>query len=131
MKAIGSSVACLCLALAALLACPDSQANADEPPGPVFVYPQDGQVLGYYGHYLFKVQKLWGADSYLWSFNQNGKMVWENYRDEGKLSGPQYAILQGTEAQRRFLPGPVEVWVRGWDGHDWSAATIIRIYLRP
>jgi len=99
--------------------------------GPVFDYPVDGQDLDYEGAYLFRVLPMDEAQGFLWGFFQNGVMVWENYRDEGILSGNEYAIFTGTVAHAQFVPGDVEVWVRAWIDGDWTDATIITIHLVP
>lgn len=98
---------------------------------PVFVYPVNGQTLDYEGSYLFKVKPIPSAEGFLWRFFQSGVMVWENFRDEGTLSGEEYGIHPGTEAHSRFVPGPVEVWVRAWVNGAWTDATVITIYLEP
>jgi hypothetical protein len=90
----------------------------------------DGQVLDYEGSYLFKVNKLPAAEGYLWGFFQNGVMVWENYRDEGVLSGNEYGIHPGTLAHSQFAPGPVEVWVRASIKGQWTDAAVITIHLQ-
>jgi len=96
---------------------------------PVFVYPVDGQVLDYEGSYLFKVKPVPSAEGFLWGFFQNGEMVWENYRDEGILSGDEYGIHPGTLAHSKFIPGPVEVWVRASIDGQWTDAAVITIHL--
>ena len=97
---------------------------------PSFIYPVDGQVLDYEGSYLFKVKPVPGAQGYLWGFFQNGEMVWENFRDEGVLSGDEYGIHPGTLANSRFVPGPVEVWVRASINGQWTDAAVITIHLQ-
>jgi hypothetical protein len=99
--------------------------------GPRFVYPKNGQTLDYEGAYLFKVKPVPGASGYLWGFFQGGKMVWENYADERKLSGTRYSIQPGTSAHKRFAEGDVDVWVRGLVNEKWTDATIITIHLQP
>jgi hypothetical protein len=99
--------------------------------GPQFVYPRNGQTLDYEGAYRFKVKPVPGASEYLWGFFQGGKMVWENYADERKLSGTEYSIQPGTSAHKRFVEGDVEVWVRGLVDEKWTDATIITIHLQP
>jgi hypothetical protein len=99
--------------------------------GPRFVYPKNGQTLDYEGAYLFKVKPVPGASGYLWGFFQGGKMVWENYADERKLSGTEYGIQPGTSAHKRFVKGDVDVWVRGLVDEKWTDATIITIRLQP
>ncbi len=101
-----------------------------EPIVPVFDYPVDGQVLDYEGSYLFRVQPIPAAEGFLWGFFQNGVMVWENYRDEGVLSGNEYGIHPGTLAHSKFVPGPVEVWVRASINGQWTDAAVITIHLR-
>ncbi|MGH3926272.1 MAG: hypothetical protein ACRDTT_25980, partial [Pseudonocardiaceae bacterium] len=95
--------------------------------GPTFVYPQDGQTLSASGAYLFKVHPTAGASGYLFGFFQNETMVWENYRDEGSLSGTEYGIHPGTQAHSSILPGALQVWVRALVNGQWTDATIISI----
>jgi hypothetical protein len=112
----------------------DPQGSEAESPaldGPQFVYPKNGQTLDYEGAYLFKVKPVPGASGYLWGFFQGGKMVWENYADERKLSGTKYSIQPGTSAHKRFSEGDVDVWVRGLVDEKWTDATIITIHLQP
>ena len=99
--------------------------------GPVYEYPTDGQTLDYEGSYLFKVQPIASAEGFLWGFFQNGVMVWENYRDEGTLSGNEYGIHPGSVAHSKFVPGDVEVWVRAAIEGEWTDATVITIRLQP
>jgi hypothetical protein len=96
-----------------------------------FIYPVDQQVLGYEGDYVFEVTPVDGASGYLWGFMQNGGMVWENMRDEGAASGASYRILEGSTAHSKFVPGPVEVWVRARVNDEWTEAVVITIYLEP
>jgi hypothetical protein len=105
----------------------------DHLPDPiVFEYPLDGQALDYEGDYSFKVLDIPGADGYLWRFSQNGVVVWENLRDEmGLTAGGTYAILQGSVAHSRFVPGPVEVSVQALMAGEqyYSETTTITIIL--
>ncbi len=99
----------------------------------VFEYPVDGQTLDYEGDYFFKVTDIEGGGGYLWRFSQNGVVVWENQRDEmGLTAGGTYAILKGSEAHSRFVPGPVEVYVRALmsDNQYYSEPTVIIIILQ-
>ncbi|HEU4325875.1 MAG TPA: hypothetical protein VFS21_22235 [Roseiflexaceae bacterium] len=107
-----------------------AQPVAAAAPGPSFVYPSNGQTLDYAGSYLFKVNPVPGASGYLWGFFQNGVMVWENYRDEGRLSGTEYGIHPGTFAHSRFARGWTQVWCRALVNGQWTDATVIWIYLR-
>lgn len=97
---------------------------------PVFIYPVNGQTLDYVGSYLFKVEPIAQAQGFLWGFFQNGVMVWENYRDEGKLSTNEYGIHPATTAYSKFVRGAVDVWVRALIDGQWTDAAIITIYLR-
>jgi len=98
---------------------------------PSFIYPVDGQTLDYEGAYLFKVTPVEGADGYLWGFFQENVMVWENFRDEGGLSGTEYGILEGSIGHGKFATGPVQVWVRASINGQWTDPTVITIYLKP
>ena len=100
------------------------------PPALVFVTPLDGQVLAFEGDYFFQVNDI-GADGYLWSFSQNGEVVWENLRDElGYTSGGTYAILAGSAGHDRFVPGPVQVSVRAVQGQYLAEPAVITIILQ-
>jgi len=97
--------------------------------GPIFDYPQDGQTLDYNGAYLFRVQPMSNASGYLWGFFQNGVMVWENWRDEQQLPTNEYGIYPNTLAHSKFVPGDIQVWVRGLIDGSYTDATIITIHL--
>lgn len=97
----------------------------------VFDYPQDGQTLDYYGTYLFRVQPMANASGYLWGFFQNGVLVWENLRDEQQLSSNEYGIYPYTLAHSKFIPGEVEVWVRGLIDGEFTDETKITIHFEP
>ena len=117
--------------LAIMLAILGQHSTASALSGPAFDYPVDGQVLDFEGSYLFRVHAVPHAQGYLWGFFQNDVMVWENYRDEGTLSGTEYGIHPGTVAHSSFAPGEVEVWVRAMIKGQWTDATVITIQLVP
>ncbi|MGH3526024.1 MAG: hypothetical protein ACRDQ6_01765, partial [Pseudonocardiaceae bacterium] len=100
-------------------------------PGPVFVYPVNGQTLGYKGSILFKVQPVDGASGYLYGFFQDGKAVWENYHDEHTLSGTEYGIAPDSPGHNAINPGSLQVWVRALVNGQWTEATVINIHLDP
>jgi hypothetical protein len=100
------------------------------PSTPTFEYPQDGQAIDLEGSYLFKVHAVANAQGYLWGFFQNDTMVWENLRDEGRLSTNEYSIVAGSVAHSKFVPGAIQVWVRVQIADQWSDATVITLYLR-
>ena len=102
-----------------------------QPPAepPSFVYPTNEQNLDFEGDYLFKVTAVPNADGYLFGFFQDDVLVWENFRDEGTLSGTEYGIQQDTEAHARFHPGDVDVWVRAYIDGTWTDARVITIHL--
>lgn len=102
---------------------------------PSFVYPINGQVLGFGGggYWLFQVTAVEGAKGYLWSFYQDGNLVWQNQRDEGMLGGVDYAIedVEGSTAHAHFHPGFVEVKVQAQVNGEWTPAATILIYVSP
>ena len=102
-----------------------------EPPGPRFDYPQNGQELDLEGDYLFQVGEVPANNGYLWGFFQDGKMVWENSRDERNLSGRNYGLTAGSPGWHCLHTGDVEVWCRAYVNGEWTEATTIRIKLRP
>lgn len=97
---------------------------------PVFIYPQDGQELGYDGSFLFKVTSVNGAIDYLWAFFQNDIMVWANIRDDGKYSGPEYGIPIDSVAHSKFQRGQVVVKVSANINGEWTKAATITIILK-
>lgn len=102
------------------------------PPPLRFEYPAVQQVFDYEGSYSFKVTDIKGAEGYLWSFSQNGVVVWENLRDEsGFTAGGTYEIPEGSEAHGHFIPGPVVVSVRAKMGDYLTDPTEITIILQP
>lgn len=117
--------------IAALLALLFTCGTAAAAPGPAFIYPSDGQSLDYNGCWMFKVEAVPEAASngYLWGFSQNGVGVWENYADEGTLSGTEYAICPASTAYSRFKPGLMEVAVRGLLPGEWTDQSIVSVNL--
>jgi hypothetical protein len=98
---------------------------------PVFIYPTNNQQLDFEGDYIFRTQKVCGSTGYLWGFFQNNILIWENYRDEGHLSGVDYAIQAGTLAHSKFQAGSVTVSIRASVNNNWTNATTIIINLVP
>jgi hypothetical protein len=104
-------------------------------PGPGFIYPSDGSNHNHGQLLQINVTSVSNATGYLFGFFQGGEMVWENYRDEGKLSNTNYEIPEGSPAWQKFHKGvaggaaEVEVWARALVNGEWTDATIIRIYL--
>jgi len=98
---------------------------------PTFQSPKVGQTLYLEDPWIFKVNPVDGASGYLWGFFQDGRMIWENYRDERKLSGTEYRIRPRTPSQKAFAKGDVQVWVRGLVDGKWTDATIITIHVLP
>ena len=102
------------------------------PPGPRFDLSRNGQALDTEGDYLFQVDQVPGSSGYLWGFFQNGKIVWENQKNEGKLSGWSYGLKAGCTGWRALKEGEVEVWCRAYVNNEWTEATgKIKITLRP
>jgi hypothetical protein len=97
---------------------------------PAFLYPLDGQTMDFGADWTFAVQPVAQAEGYLWGFFQNDEMVWENYRDEGILSGMEYTLALGSEARSRFEPGPLLVVVRASIGGAWTESATVNVDLR-
>jgi hypothetical protein len=109
---------------------PAAAPPADLPAAPSYVYPTNGQTLDFGGGYMFKVTAVAEASGYLYGFFQNGAPVWENYHNEGRLSGTEYAIWPGTDAHSRIGSGALEVWVRALVRGRWTDARIITVQLK-
>lgn len=100
-------------------------------PAPKFEFPVDGQVLDFEGYYILQVFAVNGATGYRWSFEQNGQLIWDNERDEGKLDGVTYVIAPDTTAHNRFVTGAVKVIARAQVDGKWSEPGVITIQLVP
>lgn len=101
------------------------------PPAPTMVYPQNRQILDLEGAYMFKVNPVPGASGYLFGFFQDGKMVFENYRDLHTLSSTEFAIWENMPAHNKFHAGNVDVYIRALVNGRWTDARVITITLRP
>ncbi len=100
-------------------------------PAPEMVYPVNGQTLSHGNStYFFKVKPVSGASGYLFGFFQNGIMVYENWRDDRRLSrNGEFSILPDNPFYSKLQEGPVEVWVRAYVNNQWSEARVITITL--
>jgi hypothetical protein len=105
--------------------------NGEIPIRPKYDYPRNGQKLDLGGDYLFQVGDVPGASGYLWNFHQNGKTVWENYKNEGKLSGASYGLPAGSAGWKAFHAGEVEVTCRAYVNNEWTWEGKIKIILQP
>lgn len=101
-------------------------------PAPEMVYPANGQVLTYGSSnpYLFKVKPVAGASGYLFGFFQNGTMVYENWRDDKRLStNGDFGIWPSNPFYSKLQEGDLEVWVRAYVNNQWSEARVITVKL--
>jgi hypothetical protein len=104
-------------------------------PGPVFIYPSDGSNRTHGELLQVSVTPVPDATGYLFGFFQGDKMVWENYRDERKLSKRSYDIPKESPAWQKFHKGvaggaaEVKIWARALVNGEWTDATIVTIYL--
>jgi hypothetical protein len=96
---------------------------------PVFIFPVNGELLDFSSTWVFQVQPIPNATGFLWGFEQNDILVWENYRNEGALSGATYTILEGSYAHSLFTTGALKVWVRALIYNEWTDLTIVNIFL--
>ena len=103
--------------------------NLQPKPAPVFNFPKDGEKLSLKGNISIEVEKVEGARGYLFGFFQEGKMVWENLKDENKLSETSYVIKPDTDSWKALKPGKMEVWCRAAIGREWTARAIIKVTL--
>ena len=95
-----------------------------------FAYPKDGQLCGYDGPFYLQVNPVKGADGYLWSFYQNGELVWENLRDEGSLSTNNYVFEKSSLAHDSYMPGDLTIGVRAKLFGGWSKEATITVKIR-
>jgi hypothetical protein len=125
---------------ALVVVAPAIPATAAEP-GPGWVTPHNGDQLPYLNDLTFTVTSIPGANEYLYGFFENGRMVWENYANEGRLDGTTYFLPKGSEGHRALGSGAqgqvswsLQLWARGYidDGlgnYHWSEASIIDVTL--
>lgn len=99
-------------------------------PGPTFAFPSNGQSYKLGGTMLFQVQSLSGTMGYLWTFSQNGVIVWQNLDATGSLSGATMSVKGGSAAQHHMHPGPLQVRVRAeMKGGSWTSVSTITVQL--
>jgi len=98
---------------------------------PTFVFPSSGQTFPLNGSMLFQVQPVSRAQGYLWSFVQNGAVVWQNLAWDGRLSGATYSVGKGSRAEGHMHGGDMQVWVRAWmGGNQWSGLSTLTVRLQ-
>jgi len=95
------------------------------------VFPSSGQTFPLNGSMLFQVQPMSGAHGYLWSFVQNGAVVWQNLAWDGRLGGATYNVGKGSRAEGHMHGGDMQVWVRAWmGGNQWSGLSTLGVRLQ-
>jgi len=98
---------------------------------PTFVFPSSGQSFSLTGSMLFQVQPMGGAKGYVWSFVQNGSIVWQNLAWEGRLGDATYSVGKGSRAEGHMHGGDMQVWVRAWmGGNQWSGLSSLSVRLQ-
>lgn len=96
------------------------------------VYPQDGQVLDLEGGYMFKVKHIEEASGYLFDLFQDGKLVYENYRDGGQLSlNGEFALWDADPVHANFHAGNLVVTMRALVKGQWTDTRTINLILKP
>ena len=103
--------------------------NLQPKPAPVFNFPKDGEKLSLKNDIIIKVEKVEGARGYLFGFFQEGKMVWENLKDDNKLSETSYVIKPGTDSWKALKPDKMEVWCRAYVNNAWTDVSKIKVTL--
>ncbi len=99
--------------------------------GPTFVFPSSGQTFPLNGSMLFQVQSMSRAQGYVWSFVQNGTIVWQNLAWDGRLGGTTYSVGKGSRAEGHMHVATVHVWVRAWmGGNQWSGLSTLGVRLQ-
>ncbi len=97
---------------------------------PVFSFPTNGTSYPSNGPYVFQLQPVSGAKGYLWSFVQNGMVVYQNLAWDGHLSPANYTVSTGSKAHSLIHSGDLHVWVRAlMKNGRWSAtgAVLVRV----
>ncbi|MDQ2830362.1 MAG: hypothetical protein M3Y74_15115 [Chloroflexota bacterium] len=95
------------------------------------MFPSSGQTFPLNGSMLFQVQPVSGAQGYLWSFVQNGAVMWQNLAWDGRLGGATYNVGKGSRAEGHMHGGDMQVWVRAWmGGNQWSGLSSLTVRLQ-
>lgn len=136
MKHLHLSAMCVGIVAIMVFTVPSSAASRQntsvikQAASPVFAFPANGTSYPASGPYLFQVQPVNGATGYLWSFAQNGMIVYQNLAWDGHLSPASYTISTNSKAHHLIHSGDLHVWVRAQmkDG-TWSGtgAVLVRI----
>lgn len=142
-KTRGALVALLALLASLVFISASSSAPSSQAPaaGPEWVTPADGEKIPYSEDLKFQVEPVEDSVGYLFGFFANGKMVWENYAREHKLSGTTYTLRKGSSGHSALGAGtergtswPLQVWARAYikeDGnrYHWTDASKINVRL--
>lgn len=131
LAALGIGIVALVLSIAPGIASARQHTMLASPlAAPVFSFPTNGTSYPANGPYLFQVQPVSGATGYLWSFVQNGMIVYQNLAWDGHLSPASYTISTSSKAHSLIHAGDLHVWVRALlKNGQWSAtgAVMVRI----
>jgi len=99
---------------------------------PEMIHPQDRQILDLESSYIFKVKPIVEASGYQFSFYQDSKLIYDNQRDEGKLSlDGEFVIHPYNPSHSKFGVGEVEVVVSAKVDGSWTDKRVITITLKP
>jgi hypothetical protein len=119
-----------CAAPEAREASGSTSAAHSAPDAPEMVYPQEGQVLGLSGSYMFKVTPTDGSTGTLCSLWQDDQPIWENLASDGTLGeNGECAIHADHPLHRSFKAGPVKFMARDLVGGQWTEAREIALEL--
>lgn len=99
---------------------------------PEIVFPKNGQTLDLEGAYMFKVKPIQDSTGYLFSFIQNGVVVYDNLRDAKKLSSNgEFALWPNNSFHNKFVAGNVKVVIKALVKGEWTNSREISINLKP
>ena len=92
-----------------------------------FVYPVNGQTIGYDEIMLFMVKPVACASQFAWKFYQNDELI----LDQVSTSTNQFGITPYTAQWEKFKPGYIKVSVQYKQNDDtFSEPTTISLYLQ-
>jgi multiple sugar transport system substrate-binding protein len=93
-----------------------------------FLTPQDGATLPMEA-LDFQIEPVPGAEGYALVFLQNGKILWDTFRDESRLLGVAYSIPVGGVLNGVLSPGELLVQGKARVDGVWTEPTTLTLQL--
>jgi multiple sugar transport system substrate-binding protein len=93
-----------------------------------FISPQDEDTLDYTA-LAFQVEPVPGAEGFAWIFSQNGKILWDTFRDETRLYSTEYSVALSSPLNGLLFPGDLQVQVKARINGVWTEPASLTLHL--